>query len=161
MAFITNSTFLKGLNGWRPVNRAAAVRATVVADASAYANQRLLRVTTSQDGGSVAIDLNDQRQGYGSVQTQPPSTVTVSTVDPSVTALAMVRATPGTGHVTGSLALWQLNPNHATTTPFSVGEAWTLVVGAHDLESGGDTFRVEFYLDHAGSSVDIGLVSLF
>lgn len=161
MAFIRNSSFISGLNGWRPVNRAAAVHAAVVADASAYANQRLLRVSTSQGGGSVAIDLADQRTGSGWVQTSPPSTVGVSTVDPSVCALAMVRATPGTGHCTGSLALWQLGLNHSTTTPFTVGEAWTLVVGAHDLESGGDSFRVEFYLDNAGTSLDVGLVSLF
>ncbi len=158
MAFIPTSTFVNGLNGWRPVNRAAAVRAAVVTDASAYANQKLLRVTTSQVGGSVAIDLAAQRTGTGYVQ---GSTVAVTTVDPSVCGLAMVRATPGTGHCTGSLALWQLNPNHSTSTPFTVGEAWTMVVGAHDLEAGADSFRVEFYLDIAGASLDIGLVSLF
>lgn len=80
-------------------------------------------------------------------------------LDPSIGVLAWVRATPGSGQFSTTLALWQLpTPNRNTNATFTVGQEWTLISGAHDLERGGSIIRIEFYLETVGKSLDISTV---
>lgn len=162
MALLANSSFVQGITGWRPVNFPSSVSANVVADVGA-AGGHLLRAGSSSAGGSVAYDANVSRgivvAGWAGSDYVSSSG---SEVDRSVGAIAWVRATPGSGQFSATLSLWQLpTPNHNTATNFTVGEQWTTVGLTHDMESGGSTIRVEFYLNSPGHSLDIDSVMLF
>lgn len=163
MALLANSSFVNGITGWRPVNYATTVKATVVSDGSAHAGGRLLRAGAGQSGGSVAYDASAARSivvsGWDSNGRMVESAGTL--LEPSVCATAWVRATPGSGQFTATLALWQLpQPNRNTSTCFTVGEQWTMIGASYDLVAGGSTIRVEFYLESPGHSLDIDSVVL-
>lgn len=121
---------------WRPVNFPTSVQMNVVQNASiAYSGSGFLRASTTQPGGSVAVD-----EPLGSLQ---PLNISV---------FAWVR-TPGPATLDGSLAIWQLAPGAPpfnATTSFTAVAEWSLVSNVLILQPGGSgppTIRVEFYMN--------------
>jgi hypothetical protein len=143
------SNFENGAPDWRPVNLAPSVTMDAMTngpDGNAQAGSGFLRASTTQQGGSVAID---------------------TTYDLAPTRLAVyawVRA-PGPP-VSGLLTIWQLSPdgidNHPDT-PFQAVGTWTAIGNVIELirqptDTEPVTVRVEFYINTVNASLDIDSV---
>lgn len=149
MTVISNSTFASGQAPWRPVNNASVVTVGVVTDGTARAGASFLRASTTQPGGSVAID-----------------TAQSNLIPINAYVLAWVRAPQGP--VQGTLTIWELGQSPAQNLahpdrPFSVyGDEWIMIESALDCVPSGASssvsFRVEFYINTVGQPLDIDTV---
>jgi hypothetical protein len=148
------SNFERGVGGWRPLNLAASVTATRVANGTAYSGDNFLRAGTTAPGGSVAIDLNVLRRVPGTND---------FFADSDIAVWAWVRTAPGGPNMNAQLTIWQLgvdpnNPANHPSTVFAVNNTWTLVCNSIDLTGGSFDIRVEFYLGTLGTALDIDCV---
>jgi len=152
MGVISNSFFESGTAGWQPVNNAGAVSiGAVTNDGTARVGTSYLQVSTSQQGGSVAIDI-------------PQSNYVQPT---SLYALAWLRAPQGQVDVT--LAMWEIahspyaivvNMNRNFT---AYGNEWFMIENGLDslpLPGGSSevSYRLEFYINTINQPLDIDSV---
>jgi hypothetical protein len=139
------ANFENGNQGtFRPVNNAASVTASLVQNATdAQSGSGYLRATTTQAGGSVAVDVN-----IGGAPSQ-------------VAAFAWVRSLDGP--LDGVMTLWgNLNPAAQDNpgTPFTAEKHWRLLTNAAPVNSMGGplTCRLEFYMNTVNANLDIDTV---
>lgn len=154
--FLANGSFEAGLTGWRPLNAAAAVSATVIDDSTqAKQGDKFMRVRTSTSQGSIAQDVGIPV--YVSDVTYNPRT---EAVQPTFTLAARslcfsvwLRAAPGQGPIRGAVALWDLGRTASVSTNFEVANQWTQV--AVTLDGGAQQVRAEIYLTTTNQSLDV------
>ncbi len=154
--FLANGSFEAGLGGWRPVNFAAAVSATVIDDSTqAKQGNKFMRVQTSTSEGSIAQDVGIPL--YVTSATYSSTTETVHTTAAlaarSLCFSVWLRAAPGQGPIRGVVALWDLGRNASVSTAFEVGNQWTQV--AVTLDASAQQVRAEIYLMTANQSLDV------
>jgi hypothetical protein len=145
------ATFNDGTsNGFRPVNHPGSVTMNVMTYAAGDhgSGTGFLRASTTQVGGSVAVDLT-----FFSNAALPLG----------VTAFAWVRSRGGP--LQGLLTIWELTSgvtNHFDTQ-FTAGADWHLInnalitlTTANPISANNTlTFRLEFYLNTIGQNLDI------
>ena len=144
-AGLQNASFESSSAGWRANNLASAVNlqqyksSHYPAPFSSYVGSGFLEMNTSQPGGSVAQDVT--------ISTQPGQSFSFS---------VWLRAAPGQNPVSGSVALWGLGGTQENgSTNFTVGQAWTLVTAAVDVQNSGHTsLRAEIYMTTTGANFD-------
>ena len=142
---LQNASFESSSAGWRANNLASAVNlqqyksSHYPAPFSSYVGSGFLEMNTSQPGGSVAQDVT--------ISTQPGQSFSFS---------VWLRAAPGQNPVSGSVALWGLGGTQENgSTNFTVGQAWTLVTAAVDVQNSGHTsLRAEIYMTTTGANFD-------
>ena len=154
MSFLKNANFANGAAPWVPFNHAESIAFTIggVAE-SPFSGGGFLRFQTSVSGGSMAVDFD----AFNSNGYLPHQWIT------TVGAVLYVRACPGVGSVSGTVAFWELksrDPNYNNpTTAFHVSENWTPLFLCIDL---GNIFlprlRLEIYLDTLNAGLDVGAV---
>ena len=163
MSYLGNNTFRAGLAPWRAFNKAGSVATDIGNDDTAFSGTNFLRFQTSASGGSVAVDFVAQQPIAGVSQgPQGGGELAGFTFPSSLFAQLWIRARPGFGPVSGTLAFWELglarnevnNPN----TLFAVAFAWTPIALSIDLRGAGPTVRLEVYLDTLNAALDIGAV---
>src|SRR5262249_6321496 len=135
-AGLQQASFESSTAGWRPVNLASGVNFAQYNNAArAHDGSGFLEMNSSLPNGSVAQDVN--------VSAQPGQSYSFS---------VWLRAAPGTGPVSGTLALWGLGGvQESGSTDFTVGQNWTLVTAPLDIRNSGHTaLRAEIYMGTTG-----------
>lgn len=127
----------------------SSVTPAVVADGTARSGSSFLRTSTTQAGGSVAIDTTQS-----------------NLIPTNVYVLTWVRAPEGA--VQGTLTVWELGYSPAKDLARSdrafemYGDEWIMIENAPDCVPSGPSsaanFRVEFYIDTVGEPLDIDTV---
>jgi len=144
MSYLRNPSFENSTSNWKKINHASNVtfNAGPSGNPAPVSGNNIANILSLVNGGSVGQD------------------VTVNAT--SVSAFAYV--TSVTGGVDGALAIWNLSKGVASTSRFTIQNAftWQLVVNTLDLDGTANAdVRVEIYVSTAGAQLSVDTVNLF